>query len=144
MGSNAVAIFPRVRALLVVFCVPFVFPYFLHAQQSAHRKLYNRVAPSPSLKLSAEAAEELDFDFYIGRIVRSDGKYVVVNIASNSKISGRFPIYYGCDAGMRPTSILSNTGVSHKTCTSFKVERGEARVGDVVMAKFPAPDGKSK
>ena len=128
------------RAALAALCALCALPDLASAQQSARRKLYNRVAPSPSLKLLSESAPEVDFDFYVGRVVRKDGEYVVVNIVSHNKIAGRPPIYYGCDIEMCPTSILSGTGISHKACASFKIESGEARVGDVVMVKYPAPE----
>ncbi len=136
------------RVAIMLCALVFLGGDMLFAQQSSRRKIYGRVAPSPSQRLRAEAAAEFDskrdFDFYAGRIVRKNGEYVIVQMALHSKIAGRAPIYYACDVKMRPVSILSPSGINHRACVAFKIERGDASVGDVVMVKFPAPERDEK
>lgn len=81
-----------------------------------------------------------DYDFYLGKVVRSDGKIAVVNIsgASVQKMPGRIPMYYALDEQMRPVAVLEETGFNHKTCVAFRIAEGEVKRGDLLMVKYLA------
>ncbi len=105
--------------------------------QSARRKLSGRVAMSPTIRQHIQNYElQRDIDLYVGKIVRIDGNYAIVNVSSPNKIANRQPMYYACDIKMVPTAILENANVSHRTCVTFKIINGTALVGDTVMVRY--------
>jgi len=112
--------------------------------QSERRPSMGRIAPSPSLKHYLANLPEVDVDLYVGKIVRKDGDYVIVNVMSPSSVPNRQPVYYACDVKMRPTSILEYAGISHRSCATFKTASGTAITGDTVMVKYAAPKKEEK
>lgn len=111
--------------------------------QSVRRKLTDRVAPSPSLRAYVDSMQKRDIDIFVGRVVRVDGEYAIVYVMSPSVIRERVPVYYACDERMRPTALLQNQKISHRACSTFKVSKGEVRIGDTVMVKYLAPKSES-
>lgn len=113
-----------------------------HAQ-SSRWKLTGRVAQSPSMRQYLSNLPQKDIDLYVGKIVRKDGEFVIVNVMSPSTVKDRVPMYYACNAQMQPTAILQNMKISHRACATFKTVSGTAIVGDTVMVKYFAPNRES-
>ncbi len=103
-----------------------------------------KIAPSPALVRYSELRPERDIDMFLGKIIMKNDDTVYVYISSPVKLPARTPLYYACDPKMRPTSILSPTGMRHKACAVFKIKEGEAIVGDSVMVKYLAPIAPNK
>lgn len=76
-----------------------------------------------------------DIDVYFGKVIKVENNTAIVRVTSPSKMSDRIPIYYVCDTAMRPTAILSDMRINHKSCAAFKIEEGKVEVGDLVMVK---------
>ncbi len=129
---------PRALSLAAVFCVAIAifFPSTADAQ-STRRGLKRSQTLAMKQFLASQPLK--DIDLYLGRVVRKDGDFVIVNITSPNVIKDRIPMYYACDQKMIPTAILESLQFKHRSCALFKTQSGEVLVGDVVMVKYLAP-----
>lgn len=85
--------------------------------------------------------ESKDFDFYLGRIVRRDADAVIVHITGSPprNLRSRPAIFYALDEKMRAIAVLEDGGNAFRNCATFKIARGDAKRGDIVMVKYLAP-----
>ncbi len=85
--------------------------------------------------------ESRDIDFYLGRIVRRDADAVIVHITGSPprNLRGRAAIFYALDEKMRAIAVLEDGGNAFRNCATFKIARGDAKRGDIVMVKYLAP-----
>ncbi len=129
---------PRAISLAAVFCVVIAILSPSTADAQSTRRGLKR---SQTLAMKQFLANQplKDIDLYLGRVVRKDGDYVIVNITSPNVIKDRIPMYYACDQKMTPTAILESLQFKHRACALFKTQSGDALVGDVVMVKYLAP-----
>lgn len=141
MPSAATGFVLKLRAYLCAgfafTCAAMLFTQTANAQ-SMRRGLN---APSPTKRARIiNPPPERDIDVYLGKVIRRDGNIIIVNITTNFRSPDRKVVFFGCDATLKPTSILKPTGITHLSCAAFEIAEGDALVGDSVMAKYFAPE----
>ncbi len=132
-------------ARAIILCALIFFETSAAPAQSMRRSLTSPrlVSPNsdaPSVEAYKESLPEKDVDLFVGKIIRKDADKVIVYVMSTpARIPDRTPLYYACDAKMRPTAVLENLNIIHKACAAFQVSQGSVMLGDVVMVKYIAP-----